>query len=51
MVVAADGEDTAKTRRAGGVGMLEGVTGAVDAGRLAVPDAEQAIATGAGEQA
>ena len=51
MVVADNGEHTAQRGRTGGVCVLEDVTRAVDAGGLAVPDAEQAIIFCAGEQA
>ena len=51
MVVAADGENPAEPRRAGCVGVLEGVAGAVNARRLAIPDAKQAITFCAREQA
>ncbi len=43
MVVAGDHEDAACRRTAVGVAVLEGIAGPVDAGTLAVPDAEHAI--------
>ena len=44
MVVAGNREHAAERRRAGGVGMLEGIAGAVDAGTFGVPDREYAVA-------
>ena len=43
VVVAHQGQHTAVLRRAGEIGMAEDVAGAVDAGALAVPHAENAI--------
>jgi hypothetical protein len=51
VVVADNGEHAAECGRACGIGMLEHVARAVDARRLAVPDAEQAIIFRAREQA
>src|SRR6185312_15926643 len=51
MVVAGQRNHAAIRRGAGRVGVLERVDGAVDAGALAVPDAEHAIDLGAGEHA
>ena len=48
MVVAGDHQHAAVTPAAGGVGVDEGVTGAVDAGSFAVPHAENAVVLGAG---
>ncbi|MET3154272.1 hypothetical protein ABIF34_001297 [Bradyrhizobium japonicum] len=50
MVVAGQRQHAAIERGAGRVGMLERVDRAVDAGALAVPDAEHAIDLGAGKQ-
>ena len=50
MVVAGERDHAAIARGAGGVAVLEHVGRAVDAGTLAVPDAEHAIDLGAGEQ-
>ncbi len=43
MIVAAEREDAAVAGGAGGVGLLQHVARAVDAGRLAVPHAEDAV--------
>ena len=51
MVVAGERDHAAIRRGAGRVGVLERVHRAVDAGALAVPDAEHAIDLGAGEHA
>ena len=51
MIVAGQREHAAMPRGAGGVGVLQRVDRAVDAGPLAVPDAEHAIDRGAGKQA
>ena len=51
MVVAHAGEHAAQRRRAGEVAVAEGVAGAVDAGTLAVPDAEDAVIFRVAEQA
>ena len=50
MVVAGEREHAAMLRGAGGIGVLQHVHRAVDAGALAVPDAEHAIDRGAREQ-
>ena len=51
MIVADESEHPAQRRRAGGVGMLEHIARPVDAGGLAIPDAEQAIESRAWKQA
>ena len=51
MVVAGEAEHAAVLRRARGIGVAEHVAAAVDAGALAVPDADHAIIVGAGRQA
>ena len=51
MVVAGERDHAAIRRGAGGVGVLERIHGAVDAGALAIPDTEHAIDLGAGEHA
>ena len=51
MIVAGERNDAAVLRGAGRVGVLERIERAVDAGALAVPDAEHAIDLGAGEHA
>ncbi|MGY3411875.1 hypothetical protein ACVWZV_007988 [Bradyrhizobium sp. GM5.1] len=51
MVVAGKREYAAIQRGAGGIRMLERVNRAIDAGPLALPDAEHAIDLGAGKQA
>ena len=43
VVVTGNGQDTAMSRRTGGVGVLEHIARAVDARPLAVPDADDAI--------
>ncbi|MGY3395218.1 hypothetical protein ACVWW6_007809 [Bradyrhizobium sp. USDA 3311] len=50
MVVAGQRQHAAIERGAGRIGVLERVNRAVDAGALAVPDAEHAIDLGAGKQ-
>src|SRR5215468_5687779 len=51
MVVTGERNDAAVLRASCGVRMLECIERAVDAGALAVPDAEHAIDPGAGEHA
>ena len=51
MIVAGERNDAAVLRGAGRVGVLERIERAVDAGALAVPDAEHAIDLGAREHA
>ena len=51
MVVAGQRNHAAVARSAGRVGMLERIHRAVDAGALAIPDAEHAIDLGAGKHA
>ena len=51
MIVAGERDHAAIRRGAGGVGVLERIHGAVDAGALAIPDTEHAIDLGAGEHA
>ena len=50
MIVAGDHQHAAVRRTAVGVAVLQGIAGAIHAGPLAVPDAEDAIdgATGVG---
>ncbi len=50
VVVAGQRQHAAVARGAGGIGMLQGIDRAVDAGALAVPDAEHAIDLGARKQ-
>ena len=50
MVVTGDRQHTAKPGGAGGVGMLEHVAGAIDAGALGVPDRKHAITRCAGRK-
>ena len=50
MVIAEHGQNTTQGRRASGVCMLEHIASAVDAGRLAIPNAKQAIALRASKQ-
>ena len=51
MVVAGQRDHAAVRRGAGRVGVLERIDGTIDAGPLAVPDAEHAIDLGAGKHA
>ena len=51
VVVAGEAKHAAVLRRACGIGVPEHVAAAVDAGALAVPDADHAIIVGAGRQA
>jgi hypothetical protein len=51
VIVAGEGEHAAVTRGARRIGVLERIDRAVDAGPLAVPDAEDAIDLGAGKEA
>src|SRR5690606_42041180 len=51
VVVAGRDEHAAAPRRAGRVAVLERVAGAVDARPLAVPEGEDAVVAGAGEEA
>ncbi len=51
MVVAGERQHAAVERGAGRIRVLERIDRAVDAGTLAVPDAEHAIDLGAGKQA
>ena len=48
MVVAGETEHTAVFRRARGIGVTKHVAAAIDAGALAVPDADDAVVLGAG---
>ena len=48
MVVAGKTEHTAVFRRARGIGVTKHVAAAIDAGALAVPDADDAVVLGAG---
>ena len=50
VIVAGDCDHAAVARRSGRVAVLERIAGAVDAGPLAVPHAEYAVVTSAGEQ-
>ena len=50
MVVAGEAEHAAVLGRARGIAVAEDVAAAVDAGALAVPDADRAIIFGAGRQ-
>ena len=50
MVVAGEAEHAAVLGRARGIAVAEHVAAAVDAGALAVPDADRAIIFGAGRQ-
>ena len=46
VIIADDGEHAAMRRGAGGIAVLQHIHGAIEAGALAVPDAEHAIALG-----
>ncbi|MGY4358751.1 hypothetical protein ACVW0J_005244 [Bradyrhizobium sp. i1.7.7] len=50
MVVAGQTQHTAVLGRAGGIAVAEHVAAAIDAGALAVPDADDAIIFGAGRE-
>ena len=50
MIVAGQREHAAVGRRAGEIGVLKDVDGAVDSRPLAVPDGEDAVVPGAGEE-
>ncbi len=50
MVVAGQTQHAAVFRRARGIAVAEHVAAAVDAGTLAVPDADHAVVAGAGRQ-
>ena len=50
MVVAGNRQHAAERRGAGGIGVLEHVARAIDAGTFGVPDRKHAVALGAGRQ-
>ena len=51
VIVAGNGQHAAVRRGAGPIGMAQHVERSIDAGALAIPDAEHAIDRGAGKQA